>query len=60
VKLVGNSGRVWGAALRSTDSSTDPVIVSVGHRISLDTTLALVKSCCKFRVPEPVKKMFSF
>lgn len=55
VTLVGKSGRIWGAALRSTDSSTDPVIVSVGHRISLDTALELVKSCCKFRVPEPVR-----
>ena len=33
--LVGNSGRIWGAALRSTEESKNPVIVSVGHRISL-------------------------
>jgi deoxyinosine 3'endonuclease (endonuclease V) len=31
VDLVGDSGRVWGAALRGR-KSTNPVYVSVGHR----------------------------
>jgi len=31
VELVGTSGKVWGAALRSTEDSTKPIIVSQGH-----------------------------
>lgn len=35
VPLVGDSGKTWGVALRSTDNSVNPVIVSQGHRVSL-------------------------
>ena len=35
VPLVGDSGKTWGVALRSTDQSSNPVIVSQGHRVSL-------------------------
>jgi deoxyinosine 3'endonuclease (endonuclease V) len=53
--LKGKSGAIWGAALRSTDESTDPIIVSIGHRVSLDTGIDFVKSCIQFRVPEPIR-----
>jgi deoxyinosine 3'endonuclease (endonuclease V) len=53
--LKGNSGAIWGAALRSTDDSTDPIIVSVGHKVSLDTGIDFVKSCIQYRVPEPIR-----
>ncbi|KAL6076216.1 ENDOV Endonuclease [Balamuthia mandrillaris] len=56
VELVGASGKVWGAALRSTDDTTSPVFVSVGHRLSLSTALRATVACCKFRVPEPVRQ----
>ena len=41
-------------------SSTDPtasrtVVVSPGHRISLDTAVQLVLACCRTRVPEPIR-----
>ena len=39
VKLVGESGKTWGASLRATDESTNPLIVSIGHRVSLETAL---------------------
>ena len=48
-ELVGDSGRVWGALLRtsepaqSSSGSAKPVIVSVGHGLSLDGALALVR-----------------
>ena len=35
VPLVGDSGKTWGVALRATDDSTNPLIVSQGHRVSL-------------------------
>ncbi len=54
--LVGQSGSTWGAALRSTDTTTNPIFVSVGHRVSLATACALAARCCQFRVPEPVRQ----
>ncbi|KAL6048400.1 Endonuclease V [Balamuthia mandrillaris] len=56
VELVGKSGASWGAALRSTDDTTSPIFVSPGHRVSLETALQLSIACCKFRIPEPVRK----
>ncbi|KAG9350392.1 hypothetical protein JZ751_026751 [Albula glossodonta] len=54
--LKAASGRVLGEALRSSDSSTKPIYVSVGHRISLDTAVRLTHACCRFRVPEPIRQ----
>lgn len=56
VRLIGDSGREWGAALLTTDGATKPVFVSVGHRVSLGTALALVKAVSVYRVPEPVRQ----
>ncbi|XP_039599322.1 endonuclease V-like isoform X2 [Polypterus senegalus] len=49
-------GRVLGKALRSCDKSTKPIFVSVGHRISLDSALCLTLSCCRHRIPEPIRQ----
>jgi hypothetical protein len=67
VPLVGSSGRVWGAALLpdppdrkalkhvKTDAK-NPIFVSVGHRISLETSLAIANLCCVCRrEPEPTR-----
>ncbi|KAK6237171.1 hypothetical protein SCA6_012508 [Theobroma cacao] len=43
-------------AMRSTQSSLKPLFVSIGHRISLDTAIKVVKMTCKFRVPEPIRQ----
>ncbi|XP_033743052.1 endonuclease V-like [Pecten maximus] len=53
--LIGDSGRCLGMTLRSHDTSTNPIYVSTGHRISLDSATWLVHQCCKYRVPEPVR-----
>ncbi|KAJ8399709.1 hypothetical protein AAFF_G00408140 [Aldrovandia affinis] len=50
------SGRVLGEALRSSDKSTKPVYVSVGHRISLDAAVRLTHACSRYRVPEPIRQ----
>ncbi|XP_028830714.1 endonuclease V-like isoform X5 [Denticeps clupeoides] len=55
--LIAESGRVLGKALRSSDSSSKPVYVSVGHRISLDTAVRLTHACCRHRVPEPIRQV---
>jgi len=55
-ELKGKSGKVWGAALKSTDKSTNPIIISVGHRISLNTALEIIVNCCKTKIPEPIRQ----
>ena len=55
VPLIGKSGRTWGHALKSSKSAINPLIVSVGHRVSIETAVRLVNQCCKARVPEPIR-----
>ncbi|WOL01464.1 endonuclease V isoform X5 [Canna indica] len=47
-------------AMRSSLGSSKPIYVSIGHRLSLDSTVAVVvvKACCKYRIPEPIRKNF--
>lgn len=49
--LVGASGTVWGTALVPKEEGrkafgvvTNPVFVSIGHRVSLETCVALTKA----------------
>ncbi|XP_038021418.1 endonuclease V isoform X5 [Anas acuta] len=53
--LTGTSGSVLGMALRSCNSSK-PLYISVGHRVSLETAVRLVQSCCRYRIPEPIRQ----
>ncbi|KAI9366775.1 endonuclease V-domain-containing protein, partial [Zopfochytrium polystomum] len=54
--LVGSAtGRVFGAAVRATKDSVNPVFVSPGHRVSVDTAVRLTLAVSKFRVPEPIR-----
>ncbi len=53
--LIGDSGDCWGAAMKTTKKSYVPMIVSIGHRISLDSAIEVVRKCCRFRVPEPIR-----
>ncbi|XP_053714129.1 endonuclease V-like isoform X2 [Synchiropus splendidus] len=55
--LIAASGKVLGKALRSSESSSKPVYVSVGHKISLDTAVRLTHACCRYRVPEPIRQI---
>lgn len=55
------TGKVYGAALsaatrQSGDGAQNPVFVSVGHRVSLETSVALVRACSLYRVPEPIRQ----
>ncbi|XP_069055828.1 endonuclease V isoform X2 [Pleurodeles waltl] len=54
--LTGSTGNVLGMALRSCDKSAKPIYVSVGHKISLESAVLLVGSCCKYRTPEPIRQ----
>jgi endonuclease V len=56
LELKGNSGKIWGLALRATNEAKTPLIVSIGHRVCLETALTVTKICIsKFRIPEPIR-----
>lgn len=54
--LQGSSGKIWGKALRSTQKSVNPIYVSIGHKIGLETAVKLTHACCHYRVPEPIRQ----
>ncbi|KQK16986.1 hypothetical protein BRADI_1g31767v3 [Brachypodium distachyon] len=56
IPLTGQSGMTWGAAMRSCPGSSKPIYISIGHRISLDSAIGIVKYCSKYRVPEPTRQ----
>lgn len=55
VELKGRSGGVWGVALKSGNNVTNPIYVSIGHKISLETAIKIVIECSDFRIPEPIR-----
>ncbi|XP_075436156.1 endonuclease V [Ascaphus truei] len=54
--LTGSSGRILGTALKSCSKSSKPIYISVGHQISLESAVRLVHTCCRYRVPEPIRQ----
>ncbi len=51
-----DKGEVIGAALR-TRAGVKPIFVSIGHRVSLPTAIALVLQCTtRFRLPETTRR----
>lgn len=55
------TGKVYGAALsaatrQSEDGAQNPIFVSIGHRVSLETAVALVRACSLYRIPEPIRQ----
>lgn len=56
VILTGDTGLTLGVAMRSKICSSKPIFVSIGHRISLDSCVKIVKVCCRFRIPEPIRQ----
>jgi deoxyinosine 3'endonuclease (endonuclease V) len=41
--------------LKSRDEATNPIYVSIGHKISLESARQVVLAASKFRVPEPIR-----
>ncbi|ESP04802.1 hypothetical protein LOTGIDRAFT_109560, partial [Lottia gigantea] len=54
--IKNSSGKTLGMALRSLDSTTNPIYISSGHLVCLETAVLLVQACCKYRIPEPVRQ----
>ena len=53
--LIGDSGEQWGWAYRSNDESKNPMIISLGHKISNETALKTVKISTIHRIPQPIR-----
>ena len=53
--LIGDSGEQWGWAFRSNDESKNPMIISLGHKISNETSMKIVKLCTIHRIPQPIR-----
>ena len=43
-------------AVRTSDDASNPVYVSVGHKIALETAIKLTLACSIKRVPEPIRQ----
>ncbi|HLW03117.1 MAG TPA: deoxyribonuclease V [Ktedonobacterales bacterium] len=55
VPLIAND-EVVGVGLR-TKPRTNPLIISIGHRITLETAVSYVLACCRgYRLPEPTRQ----
>jgi len=52
---ITDKGEVIGAAIKK-DEKTQPIYVSIGHKVSLERAVEIVKHCTKSaRVPEPIR-----
>lgn len=56
VPLVTQTGRILGAAVKTSVDSKNPVFVSVGNGISLKTAVSLVTAVSRHRIPEPIRQ----
>ena len=54
-ELISSNGKCLGLAYKSTDVSTKPIYISVGHLISINTAKWIVSLCTKHRIPEPTR-----
>lgn len=55
VELVGKSGKVYGAGVKTSDDTINPVFVSVGHKVSLGTAVEIVMGMSVYKIPEPIR-----
>ncbi|CAG0893821.1 unnamed protein product [Darwinula stevensoni] len=55
VPLSTDSEEIIGMALKPVAGVKNPIYISVGHRFDLETAVWLVKTCCHYRIPEPIR-----
>eukprot|EP00172_Hildenbrandia_rubra_P002321 Plantae.Rhodophyta-Hildenbrandia_rubra.ctg30896.p1 GENE.Plantae.Rhodophyta-Hildenbrandia_rubra.ctg30896~~Plantae.Rhodophyta-Hildenbrandia_rubra.ctg30896.p1 ORF type:complete len:255 (+),score=35.08 Plantae.Rhodophyta-Hildenbrandia_rubra.ctg30896:151-915(+) len=53
--VVESSGEKLCVALLTGNAKKKPIYVSVGHMIDLETAAKVVKGCCTYRIPEPIR-----
>jgi deoxyribonuclease V len=53
---LADGGEQIGLVLRTRDR-TNPLYISIGHRVDLETAAALAMACCtRYRIPEPTRQ----
>lgn len=56
INLIGKTGKHYGIALQSSEGITNPIFVSIGHKISIETSREIVLKTCIFsKIPEPIR-----
>lgn len=55
INLMGNSGKIYGVALKSADNVQNPIYVSIGHCCSLETAIEIVNKVSFYKIPEPIR-----
>ncbi len=55
LNLVGKSGKIYGVALKSADTTQNPIYVSIGHGCSLETAIEIVDKVSLYKIPEPIR-----
>ena len=55
-ELKGESGEIYGAAVKTSLVSSNPVYVTIGSGISLGTAIDVIINCSEFRTPDPIRK----
>lgn len=55
-KLYNAVGATVGCAVKRNVQARQPVYVSTGHKVSLETACDIVLKCCLHRIPEPVRQ----
>ncbi|ORX50793.1 endonuclease V [Piromyces finnis] len=54
--LIGKSKTLYGYAIKSNETTTNPIFVSIGHKIDINTAIKIVLKTCVKRVPEPIRQ----
>lgn len=55
IELTGLSGKLYGAAVKTSEGSSNPLYVSVGNYLTLETCIEIVLNISRHRVPEPIR-----
>lgn len=55
MELIGTSGKCYGVAFKSTNDNINPIYISIGHQISLNTAIDITLTACVYRIPEPIR-----
>jgi deoxyinosine 3'endonuclease (endonuclease V) len=54
-EMIGTSGKVYGAAYKSTETTGNPIYITIGHNISLESAGQIVSMTCEYKTPEPLR-----
>lgn len=55
LNIITDKNEIVGCAYKATDEVINPIYISPGHKIDLETSIEVIKRCCKYRIPEPVR-----